>query len=94
MAYYIWSELPTTAAGANKGAEIWTITDDGIITVSGLATAIGTIAATIPPDNNGAPTSTILANDAPRDVFISAVDSQGGQSVLQARFFMNCGPTS
>lgn len=93
VSYYVWSGFLTAP---NVGSEIWSVTEDGILTATGLAnhqaSAAGT--ATSPTDVNGAPASPTLVADTGREVYISAVDSQGGQSVLKVRLFMNCGPVS
>jgi len=82
------------AAAMTAAAELHTVTNDGVIAISGVTEVVGVADPADPPadPNSGLITSSIaISTTLPRDVFIVAVDSRGAQSVLQARFYLACG---
>ena len=76
---------------------MYEVTNDGVIMVSVQALLIATVADPAEPPaetNAGDSVKTLTGyplNDVAHDVIITAIDEDGGRSVLQARFFLACG---
>jgi hypothetical protein len=90
VSYYAYSGVP---AAATLG-EIHTVTKEGVIAVSAVADPVGKADS----DNVGGTNldkagtaSNKISPTLSKDVLIVAVDSLGGSSVLQARFYVACG---
>ncbi|OQV24862.1 hypothetical protein BV898_01448 [Hypsibius exemplaris] len=73
-------------------SELHHVSEDGVISISGLQQTTGLADANPPTDLNGgnAAVPALQASNLPYDVSVIAVDKDGGYSVLQARFYLGC----
>jgi hypothetical protein len=77
--------------------EVHRVTREGVISISSIARLYGIPNPANPNpsgDHNSGTSAAALPDRTgtlPTDVFIVAVDSHGGSSVLQARFYFACG---
>ncbi|OQV18399.1 hypothetical protein BV898_07602 [Hypsibius exemplaris] len=95
ISYFAYSGIPQVAAlptaGAGPGPELHTVTKDGVVFISAFSR---TIEAATPSGSDlfaGDAASNIGNAPLARDMQIVAVDAQGASSVLQARFYFDCG---